>query len=60
MTDKGEAYMATLKSMQMVPTTAERFLTEWMRVNVTKVRTAMKTSSKKSQRKTLSLLVRSE
>jgi len=27
MTDKGEAYMATLKMTQMVPTTAERLLT---------------------------------
>lgn len=60
MTDKGEAYMATLKSMHIVPTTAERLLTVWIIVNETNARRAMKMNSKRTPRKTLSLFVRSE
>jgi hypothetical protein len=55
MMDKGEAYMPILKSIQIVPTTAERLLTVWSTVNETNVRSEMKISSKNKPRKTLSL-----
>lgn len=60
MTAKGAAYIIMLKTMQVVPTMADRFFAEWTRINVTNARTPMKRSSTTSHIRTLSLLLRLE